>query len=304
MAYEKTIWRNDSEPALNEDNLNKIENQLELVSAQADELIDGLKNFQQNTSSSVDEYSVYVSSDGNDNNDGSYTTPVATLMKAFEIASAKYMDGRVEILSAGSYDVDMITNSGNIHITARAAGVVLNMLRNWINYSCHINLMGLPESPIVVNGNGFNWYNDGCMVELNHVDLNVDFRLYGGNVNFTENCTVRNLTAMSAAVYFGKDLVFKGTVVERPALQLTNATVYFAYSWSVQLPSDDARAFLQAFGCHFTCTPVPTISGVGRYLKNTMNLGTLVSSPSAYIGIKGLARSNSFGDALISNINL
>lgn len=296
MSYIKTLWRNNQSPAINAENLNKIENELEFLDQ-------AKMNFQQNTSGSVEEFSVFVSKAGNDNNDGSRNHPVASLMKALEIASAKYMDARVEIISAGSYDVDMITNSGNIHITARAAGVELNLLRNWINYSCHINIKGLDESPIVINGNDFNFYCDGCMVELNHVDLNCDFRMYGGNVNFTENCTIRNLTAMSAAVYFGKDLIFKNTVVDRPALQLTNATCYFGYDWGVQLSGDDARAFLQAYGCHFTCTPVPSVSG-GRYASNVMNLGTFVSAPSAYQGFKSLAKSNAFGTALVSNVTL
>lgn len=296
MSYIKTLWRNNQSPAINAENLNKIENELEFLDQ-------AKMNFQQNTSGSVEEFSVFVSKAGNDNNDGSQDHPVATLMKALEIASSKYMDARVEIISAGSYDVDMITNSGNIHITSRASGVVLNMLRNWINYSCHINIKGLDESPIVINGNDFNFYCDGCMVELNHVDLNCDFRMYGGNVNFTENCIIRNLTALSAYVYFGKNIAFKNTVVNRPALQLTNATVYFAYEWTVELANDDERQFIVSYGSTFTCTPVPSKIG-GRYASNVMNLGTFVSSPSAYIGIKGLAKSNSFGTAIISNVTL
>ena len=39
MAYNKTIWHNNTKPAINEVNLNKIENQLALDSARIDEII-------------------------------------------------------------------------------------------------------------------------------------------------------------------------------------------------------------------------------------------------------------------------
>ena len=260
-------------------------------------------NRNQNYTSATD-LKIYVATSGDDTNDGTFNNPVKTLKRAFELSAQYYTDSRIEIVESGTYDIGLVTNSGNIHISTSQNGVILNMVSNWINYACHLNISGTSGKNITIKGNGNIFYSDGSSIELDYIELDCDFRIYGGCCNFTTDCILHNIRAISAGLLFGKNITFKNTVVSNPVLNLTNCNTYFAYQWSIDLAEDDSNAFLNVYGGILTNTIVPTTTTNYKYDKNVVHLCSYITSETSNSGVKALADTNDIGVSCISNIQL
>ena len=251
------------------------------------------------------DFTFYISSNGNDNNDGSINSPVKTIKKAMILASKQFKDIRINIIDGGTYDLDWITQTGDLHINTSANGVILNLKRNFINYSSHLNIGGINEnSVIIINGNGYQFYCDNCLCTFDFCELNCDFRLYGSSATFTRT-TLHNLTVLGGYVTFNTGTVFKNTVVNRSAIFSTNSTIYFSSSWKIELNENDNHNFFQVFGGQIVCSLAPIIVNEGNvYEQNIMNLCVFITNNTAYNALKTLVNKNDFRDSIISNINL
>lgn len=321
MLYKiKDFWCQKVLPLVYDDSLSYYEI-LCKIKSKIDEIIDKINNISNwisgalptdlhfmnrygNNIESANDFTFYVSVNGNDNNDGTINSPVKTIKKAMILASKQFKDIRIKILDGGTYDIEWITQTGDLHINTTAKGVVLNLKKNFINYSSHLNISGSANDNIVINGNGFQFYCDNCLCTFDYCELNCDFRLYGSSATFTRTI-LHNLTVLGGYATFNIGTVFKNTVVNRSALFLTNSIVYFSADWKIELEENDNHNFLQVFGGQIVCSLAPIIVNEGNvYEQNIMNLCVFITNNTAYNALKTLVNKNDFRESIISNINL
>ena len=185
MLYKiKDFWCQKVLPLVYDDSLSYYEI-LCKIKSKIDEIIDKINNITNwisgalptdlhfmnrygNNIESANDFTFYVSVNGDDNNDGTINSPVKTIKKAMILASKQFKDVRIKILDGGTYDIEWITQTGDLHINTTAKGVVLNLKKNFINYSSHLNISGSDNDNIVINGNGFQFYCDNCLCTFDY----------------------------------------------------------------------------------------------------------------------------------------
>lgn len=228
--------------------------------------------------------------------DGTADNPVKTIEEGIRRLSQKHMDIRLVLLDDGTYPVNILTNTAHIHIRSAADSAKILLQRNWANYQCHLNLQGKDAAhKLEIDGDGYTFYFDNGAVELNYVNMNCDFRMYGGVVNFTNYNTIHQLIAISANIFFGSNVLVEDPVIDRAAFDLTNCMIYTNQPIHFNLSGDASVAFLKMYGCHFVMTAPPVNDSGYVYTRSDANLNTMFSTNTAYAAIEALATTNNIG---------
>ena len=202
-------------------------------------LDDAFANRISNTMQRVEDYIIYVSKNGSDDNDGTESNPVLTINKAFELASKKYDDVRLFITSGGVYEINQITFAGNaLHIVSNVPNVTLKFNRNGIFYGTHLNLLGVDNGPItieVADPSTMRVYCDGGNITTNNVKFNCLLGLNGcsGRLVYTE---FKHLYIEECHFTFSSGCKFTDKIDDTfYALQSINSTIFIQSSLAFEL---------------------------------------------------------------------
>lgn len=197
----------------------------------------------------------YVSANGDDTATGSRSNPFQTVKKAAQAASERFDDIRINIITSGEYEVDMLTYSANaLHITAEAPDVTLNF-RNASFYDAHLNLHGYSDSePMIINSSRADelFYLDGGQLTAHYIDFNCYLRLNGAR-GMVEGCILHNLYLYGANFIFdGQANVFSDPVrVDVPAIRSYNSDLFANSVINFELTQNNVADFMYLNGGNF-----------------------------------------------------
>lgn len=130
------------------------------------------------------QYFYVNSTTGNDNNAGTESAPFASIEKAFEKLNEGWVNLRIYVTGAGTYEFSKNTFVGMcLHIENKSDGeVILQNSSNAITafYSSHINSAGISWYGY---NNGSNWqelYFEGCTTAIKNCTVLPRLKTYGG----------------------------------------------------------------------------------------------------------------------------
>lgn len=185
---------------------------------------------------------------GNDSNTGKdESNPVRTLKEAFRRCQYLYNDIRIQILTAGNYDCDLLTFTGGaLHLNAKVAGVQVTFTnQNAIFYESHLNITGAGTgSPITlvvpfVNSDTTKMYLDGGSLSARDVVFNCYLRFNGAYAGFT-NCSFRNVYSNNSELTFASGDVFTDKIAtNEAAMRVVNSQIMLNSAVSIQLTQNN-----------------------------------------------------------------
>lgn len=207
-------------------------------------LDDAFANRISNAMQRVEDYIIYVSKNGSDNNDGTEDNPVLTINKAFELASKKYNDVRLFIISSGVYEVDQITFAGNgLHITATAPNVTIKFNREGIFYGTHLNLLGVENGYMtieVADPSTMRVYCDGGNITSAYVKFDCRLGLNACSGRLV-NTIFRHLYIEECHFTFGTGCKFIDKIDDSlSALNSINSTIFVQAPLAFELTKNNA----------------------------------------------------------------
>lgn len=172
---------------------------------------------------------------GNDDNDGTISSPWKTLDKFFSMCNSVTTDIRCYIVAAGTYNFSNPVFQGvTVHISANVPNVTIygNLSEPWAFYNCHINFQGTSSGNININCSNYI-YGDNCLWTLKYCTFTPQLRVYGGYIN-AENCTFSSLRIGGACgnidttTYTSTDATTYNLRVENSAFVISTGSTYYA----------------------------------------------------------------------------
>lgn len=278
--------------------------QLEHYSAPSYELF---KDRYLNSKTTGNDVRYYVSINGSDNNDGRSTEyPVQTLNKAFELASQRYEDIRIQIITPGDYYVDMLSFSSNaLHLNGAVPGITVRF-RAGSFYGSHVNLTGPAGDymTIAVERADKLFYLDGGSITSHNIRFDCVVQMngaYGGSAD----CQYRHLYVHGTNYLLTTGNQFIDKIIpNRPAIRTEMGELIIEQDIDIHLSEDQANDFIYARGGILDIGHAFTNSGEGKYRGDfNVNHVTLLLPQNAYNSIDDCILGEKIvGELVISNL--